>query len=483
MDLTCAFATSCWPRPWPDGCSSCCWRSARSRASAARTGSCRKSAARPSSRAPEQVKGFALVRAYPDQGTRFAGDRAGILAPAGRHPGLRQAADVRRAGRRQEQLVAGQGRQDPALPVRRGQQGLHAADFRRADRRRRQQAGQGRRTEGVHRRTRSRGRLRLAGQRAAGEGIARPAGGVGQRRRGRRRVPARRGEIPAAVLRRIPARRPPAAAGSSDSDYDDKRAAVEAGQAGLRQPLRARRQAQRARADLPAAAGHRRAAGAGPVFRGDEEVRRSSRTSSRPRSSPSATSACMRARTRTSCTCIRRRCRAARRWAASSCGCSTRRARPSSRARPTATATRCWTTRCDAATCWSRSAAATCRCCRSTSRRWTCPNSRSPAANQAWFDVFAWSGRDLYRPGETVRVSALFRDNDGKPVAAKGKGAQPLFVRLKQPDGKTFLDSRDRTRRRSATSSSRRRFPSMRRPGAGRSSSAPIRRARKRSRA
>lgn len=60
----------------------------------------------------------------------------------------------------------------------------------------------------------------------------------------------------------------------------------------------------------------------------------------------------------------------------------------------------------------------------------------------AWFDVFAWSGRDLYRPGETVRVSALFRDNDGKPVAAKDKAAQPLFVRLKQPDGKTFLDSR-----------------------------------------
>lgn len=59
-----------------------------------------------------------------------------------------------------------------------------------------------------------------------------------------------------------------------------------------------------------------------------------------------------------------------------------------------------------------------------------------------WFDVFAWSGRDLYRPGETVRVSALFRDNDGKPVAAKGNKAQPLFVRLKQPDGKTFLDSR-----------------------------------------
>lgn len=64
---------------------------------------------------------------------------------------------------------------------------------------------------------------------------------------------------------------------------------------------------------------------------------------------------------------------------------------------------------------------------------------------QAWFDVFAWSGRDLYRPGETVRVSALLRDQDGKPVTAKdGKAPpkQPLFVRLKQPDGKTFVESR-----------------------------------------
>lgn len=60
----------------------------------------------------------------------------------------------------------------------------------------------------------------------------------------------------------------------------------------------------------------------------------------------------------------------------------------------------------------------------------------------AWFDVFAWSGRDLYRPGETVRVSALLRDNDGRPVKATGKGAQPLFLRLKQPDGKTFREAR-----------------------------------------
>ena len=49
---------------------------------------------------------------------------------------------------------------------------------------------------------------------------------------------------------------------------------------------------------------------------------------------------------------------------------------------------------------------------------------------QAWFDVFAWSGRDLYRPGETVRISALLRDNDGKPIDAKGKAAQPIFLRL-----------------------------------------------------
>jgi len=60
----------------------------------------------------------------------------------------------------------------------------------------------------------------------------------------------------------------------------------------------------------------------------------------------------------------------------------------------------------------------------------------------AWFDVFAWSGRDLYRPGETVRVSALLRDNDGKPVTAPDKGAQPVFLRLKQPDGKVFRETR-----------------------------------------
>ncbi len=61
---------------------------------------------------------------------------------------------------------------------------------------------------------------------------------------------------------------------------------------------------------------------------------------------------------------------------------------------------------------------------------------------QAWFDVFAWSGRDLYRPGETVRISALLRDQDGKPVKGADGKTQPVFLRLKQPDGKVFRETR-----------------------------------------
>jgi uncharacterized protein YfaS (alpha-2-macroglobulin family) len=56
---------------------------------------------------------------------------------------------------------------------------------------------------------------------------------------------------------------------------------------------------------------------------------------------------------------------------------------------------------------------------------------------QAWFDVFAWTGRDLYRPGETVRLSALLRDNDGKPIKP-----QPLFATLKQPDGRMYAEAK-----------------------------------------
>jgi alpha-2-macroglobulin len=53
------------------------------------------------------------------------------------------------------------------------------------------------------------------------------------------------------------------------------------------------------------------------------------------------------------------------------------------------------------------------------------------------FEVFAWSGRDLYRPGETLRASALLRDYDGNPMKP-----QALFVRLKQPDGRSLVDTR-----------------------------------------
>jgi uncharacterized protein YfaS (alpha-2-macroglobulin family) len=61
---------------------------------------------------------------------------------------------------------------------------------------------------------------------------------------------------------------------------------------------------------------------------------------------------------------------------------------------------------------------------------------------EAWFDVFGWSDRDLYRPGETIRLSALLRDHDGNPIKP-----QPLFLTLKQPDGRPYaeaeLDSKD----------------------------------------
>ncbi len=49
-------------------------------------------------------------------------------------------------------------------------------------------------------------------------------------------------------------------------------------------------------------------------------------------------------------------------------------------------------------------------------------------------DAYAWSGRDLYRPGETLRVSALLRDFDGRPLQA----FPPLFGRLRQPDGRVL---------------------------------------------
>ncbi|WP_415036391.1 alpha-2-macroglobulin family protein, partial [Azonexus sp.] len=45
--------------------------------------------------------------------------------------------------------------------------------------------------------------------------------------------------------------------------------------------------------------------------------------------------------------------------------------------------------------------------------------------------LFAYSGRNLYRPGETFSVSVLARDADGQPLPA-----QPIQALLRRPDGK-----------------------------------------------
>lgn len=48
-------------------------------------------------------------------------------------------------------------------------------------------------------------------------------------------------------------------------------------------------------------------------------------------------------------------------------------------------------------------------------------------------EVFVYSPRDLYRPGETVDFGLLLRNHDGKPVKD-----QPLVAKLARPDGKTI---------------------------------------------
>src|SRR5690606_11341583 len=69
---------------------------------------------------------------------------------------------------------------------------------------------------------------------------------------------------------------------------------------------------------------------------------------------------------------------------------------------------------------------------------------RTPALDLSAFDlggrlggsersVFLWGGRDLFRPGEQVRVQGLLRDHDGRAVAAS-----PLFLRLLQPKGRVY---------------------------------------------
>jgi hypothetical protein len=50
-----------------------------------------------------------------------------------------------------------------------------------------------------------------------------------------------------------------------------------------------------------------------------------------------------------------------------------------------------------------------------------------PQANPLQFFIFG--PRDLYRPGETVLLNGLLRDQDGKPVKA-----QPVSVEVRRPD-------------------------------------------------
>ena len=66
---------------------------------------------------------------------------------------------------------------------------------------------------------------------------------------------------------------------------------------------------------------------------------------------------------------------------------------------------------------------------------------KEPALDLAEFDIggltsapvrlFAYSGRNLYRPGEKFDVSVMARDADGRPVPA-----QPVQALLRRPDGK-----------------------------------------------
>lgn len=68
---------------------------------------------------------------------------------------------------------------------------------------------------------------------------------------------------------------------------------------------------------------------------------------------------------------------------------------------------------------------------------------REPALDLSEFDIkgpahhaletYLYSSRDLYRPGETVDVSALLRDHDGRAVQG-----QPLAATLKRPDGRVM---------------------------------------------
>lgn len=56
-----------------------------------------------------------------------------------------------------------------------------------------------------------------------------------------------------------------------------------------------------------------------------------------------------------------------------------------------------------------------------------------PKRLQHALELFIYSPRDLYRPGETATINALLRDHDGQPVQA-----QPVNVEIRRPDGRVY---------------------------------------------
>ena len=104
------------------------------------------------------------------------------------------------------------------------------------------------------------------------------------------------------------------------------------------------------------------------------------------------------------------------------------------------------------------SAASPRRCCAARGRWRRAPSTRSPGEdytlldlNTAAFDLsdrgvaglphpgpldaFVWLDRGIYRPGETVQVMALLRDDAGRPPDI------PARVIIKRPNGQVFLET------------------------------------------
>ncbi|HEY2795814.1 MAG TPA: MG2 domain-containing protein, partial [Micromonosporaceae bacterium] len=50
-------------------------------------------------------------------------------------------------------------------------------------------------------------------------------------------------------------------------------------------------------------------------------------------------------------------------------------------------------------------------------------------------DAYVWLDRGIYRPGETVQVMAVLRDEAGNPTDI------PVHVLVKRPNGQVYLDA------------------------------------------